>query len=60
MLYSVVLASGVQQSYSVMYIHISTLFQTFFSHIGYYRILGRVPCAVVQFLMNVYLLFLLV
>ena len=37
-----VLVSGVQQSESVIHIHISILF----SHIGYYGILSRFPCAI--------------
>ena len=36
---------GVQQSESVIHIHISILFQIL-SRIGYYRILSRVPCAI--------------
>ena len=37
------------QVYSKMvqlYIHIYPLFFRFFSHIGYYRMLSRVPCAI--------------
>ena len=45
MIYHIVLVSGVQQGDSVIHIPISILFR-FFSHIGYYRILGRVPCAI--------------
>ena len=45
MLYNVVLVSGVQLSDSVEHIHISILFQIL-SHIGYYRTLSRVLCAV--------------
>ena len=41
MIYNVVLVSGIQQSDSI--IQTSILFQI--SHIGYHRILGRVPCA---------------
>ena len=41
LIYNVVLVSGVQQS--DIYI---------FSHIGYYRILRRVPCAIQQVLVN--------
>ena len=39
---------GVQQSESVLHIHVATLFffLRFFSHIGYYRVLSGVPCAV--------------
>ena len=42
---------GSQQE-SVIHIHISTLFffLRFFSHIGYYRVLSRVPCAIQQVL----------
>ena len=37
--------SGVQQSDSVIHIHISILLK-FFSHLGYYRPLSRIPCAI--------------
>ena len=40
-----VLVSGVWKSDSVICIHISILFQCFF-HLGFYKILSRVPCAV--------------
>lgn len=42
------LVSGVQQCDSFLHIRISTLFFffRFFSHIGHYRVLSRVPCAV--------------
>ena len=42
---NVVLVSGGPQSDSVIHIHVSILFQVF-SHIGFYRILSRVPCAI--------------
>ena len=42
---NVVLASDVQQSDSVLCIHVS-IFLKFFSHLGYYRILSSVPCAI--------------
>ena len=42
--YNVVLLSTVQQSESVIFIHIATFFLDF-SHIGHYRVLNRVPCA---------------
>ena len=45
MIYNVILISGVLQSDSV--IHISIFFR-FFSDIGYYRVLSRVPCAEVN------------
>ena len=49
MIYNVVLVSGVWQSESVIHIHRSTLlFFIFFSHIGHYRVLSRVPCAIQQ------------
>ena len=43
--------SGVQESESVMHIHISSLFR-FFSHIGHYRVLSRVPCTIQQVLIS--------
>ena len=42
-MYNVVLVSAVQQSESVIHIHVSTLFR-FHSHIGNYRVLSRVLC----------------
>ena len=42
LIYNVSLVLGIQQSESVIHIHISTLFR-FFSHIGHYRVLSRVP-----------------
>ena len=47
MIYNVVLISGVQQSDSVIHIHIFILFQIL-SHIDYHRILNIVPCAIQQ------------
>ena len=47
---SIVLASDVQQSESVIHIHTSTL--RFFSHVGRYRVLRRVPCALQQVLIS--------
>ena len=56
MIYNVVLVSGVQQSDSDIDIYryididididIDIFFFTFFSIIGYYKILSRVPCAI--------------
>ena len=60
MIYNVVLVLGVEQSGSHMYtyhiytyhiyvyIYIYPFFFRFFSHLGYYRVLGRVrvPCAI--------------
>ena len=43
LIYNAVLVSGVQQSESVMHMHIAILFR-FFSHIGYYRILSSFLC----------------
>ena len=40
LIYNVVLVAGVQQSDSVIHIHVFILFQIF-THIGYYRILSR-------------------
>ena len=45
MIYTLVLVSDVQRSDSAKHIHIFTLFK-FFAHIGYYRILSRVPCCI--------------
>ena len=39
-----------------LYIHIYPLFFRFFSHIGHYRVLSRVPCAIEQLLIS-YLLY---
>ena len=46
LIYNVMLVSGVQQSDSVIHIFIYPFFFIFFSHIGYYRILSRAPCAI--------------
>ena len=42
----VVLVTGAQQSDSVIYIYIYPLFFRFFSHIGHFRVLSRVPRAI--------------
>ena len=39
--YNIMLVSAVQQSESVIHIHISTLFFRFLSHIGHYRVLSN-------------------
>ena len=44
LIYNIVLVAAVQTSESVIHTHISTLFRCF-SHIGHYRVLSRVPCA---------------
>ena len=44
LLYDVVFISGIQHSDSVLYV----FFFRFFSLIGYYKILSRVPCAMQQ------------
>ena len=41
LIYNIVLVSDVQQSESVIHIH--TFFLRFFSYIGHYRVLSRVP-----------------
>ena len=51
LIYNVALVSSVQQSESVIHIHISLFFR-FFSHIGHYRVLSRVPCAIQQVLIS--------
>ena len=55
MIFNVVLVSGVQHSDSVIHIHILIFFRLF-SHIDYYRILSRVPCAI-QKVLVVYLFY---
>ena len=42
--------SQVYSKVNLLYAHISALFFRFFSHIGHYRPLSRVPCAVPQVL----------
>ena len=49
--------SAVQQSDSVIHMHISILFQILF-HIGYYRLFSRVPCATQEVLVDHLRLFL--
>ena len=51
MIYDVVLVSDVEQSESVIYLHSATLF-FFFSHLGHYRVLSGVACAVQQVLIS--------
>ena len=46
MIYNAVLVSGAWQSESVIHIHISTDFVRFFSCVGHYRVLNRVPCSI--------------
>ena len=48
-MYNVVLVSAVQHSESAIHIHTTTVFFRFFSHIGHYGVLSRVPCAVSLF-----------
>ena len=45
MIYNVLSVSSLQQSESATYICISILFRLF-SHIGHYKVLSRVPCAI--------------
>ena len=47
MLYNIVLFFAVQQSESVIHIHISILFR-FLSHLGHHRTLNTVSCAIQQ------------
>ena len=44
------LVLDVQQSASALHAYTPTRFLRFFSHIGRYRVLGRVPCAIQQVL----------
>ena len=43
LIYKVVLVSGIQKNDSVTH---NFFFRFLFSHIGYYKILNRVPCAI--------------
>ena len=45
LIYNVELVSAIQQSESFIHTDVSTIFR-FYSHIGHYRILSRVPCAI--------------
>ena len=54
LIYSVVSVSGIQQNESV--IHISSCFQIF-SHIGHYRVLSKVPCAILRYLLVIYFVY---
>ena len=46
LIYKVVLASGIPQSDSLIHIYIHLFFFKFFSYLGYYRILIRIPYAI--------------
>ena len=53
MINNVMLVSGIQQSDSVIHIHIYIFFFfEFFSHLGYYQILSRVPHAIQEVLVG--------
>ena len=45
LIYNIELVSALQQSESVIHTHISTLFR-FYSHIGHYTVLNRIPGAI--------------
>ena len=50
LIYTAVLVSAVQQSESIIHIlYIYPLFFRFYSHIGHYRVLSRVPCAILLY-----------
>ena len=49
LIYNAVLVSGAQQNNSFLHIYLPIFFR-FFSHIGYCRILSRVPCAIQEVL----------
>ena len=53
LIYNAVLVFAIEQSGSVIHIHISTLFR-FFSHVGHYRVLRGVPYAPRSFLLFIY------
>ena len=56
MLYNVIILLGIQQNGSFMDIHLS-IFSRLFSHIGYYRILSRVSCAIHRSLLITYFMY---
>ena len=60
LIYSIVLVSTVQQSDSVIHVHIPTLFYIFFSHIDHDRVLSRYPCFIQQVLVSYLFLYILV
>ena len=47
LIYNVVLISGSSKAHQ-LHIHIHTLFFRFFSHLGYYKILSGIPCAILE------------
>ena len=52
LIYNVMLVSGVQQSESFIYIHISTLFQILSPYVGQYKVLSRIACSIQKFLIS--------
>ena len=50
MINNIVLVLGIQQSDSIIHIHVS--FFKFFSHVGYQRELSRVPCVIQEILIG--------
>ena len=52
LIYNAVLVSGVQQSDSFIYIHISTLFQILSPYVGQYKVLSRIACSIQKFLIS--------
>ena len=63
-MYNIVFISGVQQSDSVIHTYmcgyIYIFFFSFFSHMGHYRVLSRVPCAIQYVLVNYQFLYIIV
>ena len=58
MIYNVVLVSAIRHSESVyVCTHISPLFFRLSSHIGHYRLLSRVPCAISRFVLAIYFIY---
>ena len=45
-MYNVVLSFLLYNTVNLLYIYIYPLFVRFFYHIGHYRVLSRVPCAI--------------
>ena len=54
LIYNVVLVSGLMQSESVIYTHLSTTFQIL-SHTGYYRVLSIAPSVIQQALISYFI-----
>ena len=52
LIYNAVLVSGVQQSESFIYTHISTLFYILSPYVSQYKVLNRTACSIQKFLIS--------